>query len=115
QKDGRRGAAERAAEDDHVVVGGHGAIIRYHAPRMQETLHHLLAVWMQFVRDWGYLGVFVMMLFESTAVPIPAEVVIPPAAYLAAQGRFNVYGIVLAATAGSWAGSAASYWIAWKL
>jgi len=82
---------------------------------MQETLHHLLAVWMQFVLDWGYLGVFVMMAFESTAVPIPAEVVIPPAAFWAAQGRFNVYGIVLAATAGSWAGSAASYWIALKL
>ena len=82
---------------------------------MQSTLHHLLAVWMQFVLDWGYLGVFVMMFFESTAVPIPAEVVIPPAAYWAAQGRFNVVAIVIAATAGSWAGSAASYWIAWKL
>ncbi len=82
---------------------------------MQATLHHLLAVWMQFVLDWGYLGVFVMMVFESTAVPIPAEIVIPPAAYWAAQGRFNVVAIVVSATAGSWVGSAASYWIAWKL
>jgi len=82
---------------------------------MQQTLHHLLAVWMQFVLDWGYLGVFLMMVFESTAVPIPAEVVIPPAAYWAAQGRFNVWLIVVAATAGSWVGSALSYWIAYKL
>jgi membrane protein DedA with SNARE-associated domain len=82
---------------------------------MQETLHHLLAAWMQFVLDWGYLGVFVMMVFESTAVPIPAEVVIPPAAYWAAQGRFNVWLIVLAATIGSWVGSAISYWVALKL
>jgi membrane protein DedA with SNARE-associated domain len=78
-------------------------------------LHHLLTTWMQFVLDWGYLGVFVMMLFESTAVPIPAEIVIPPAAFWAAQGRFNVVGIIAAATAGSWAGSALSYWIALKL
>ena len=78
-------------------------------------LHHLLASWMQFVLDWGYIGVFVMMLFESTAVPIPAEVVIPPAAFWAAQGRFNIVGIIAAATAGSWAGSALSYWIALKL
>src|SRR2546428_9748221 len=78
-------------------------------------LHHLLVVWMQFVLDWGYLGVFAMMLFESTALPIPAEVVIPPAAYWASQGRFNVAAIVTVATAGSWAGSALSYWIAWKL
>ena len=70
---------------------------------------------MQFVLDWGYLGVFVMMMFESTAVPIPAEVVIPPAAYWASQGRFNLPAIVIVATVGSWAGSALSYWIAWKL
>ena len=82
---------------------------------MQETLHHLLASWMQFVLDWGYLGVFVMMVFESTAVPIPAEVVIPPAAYWAAQGRFNIWLVVVAATVGSWVGSALSYWIAYKL
>jgi membrane protein DedA with SNARE-associated domain len=76
---------------------------------MQSTLHHLLAVWMQFVLDWGYFGVFLMMVFESTAVPIPAEIVIPPAAHWAAQGRFNLVAIVTAATAGSWVGSAASY------
>jgi membrane protein DedA with SNARE-associated domain len=70
---------------------------------------------MQYVLDWGYLGIFVMMMFESTALPIPAEVVLPPAAYWASQGRFNLVAIVLAATAGSWAGSALSYWIAWKL
>jgi membrane protein DedA with SNARE-associated domain len=82
---------------------------------MQGTLHHLVAVWMQFVLDWGYLGVFLMMVFESTAVPIPAEVVIPPAAYWAAQGRFNIWLIVIAATVGSWVGSALSYWVAYKL
>jgi membrane protein DedA with SNARE-associated domain len=82
---------------------------------MGQTIHHLLAVWMQFVLDWGYFGIFVMMLFESTAVPIPAEVVIPPAAFWASQGRLNIFGVVLAATAGSWAGSAISYWLAYKL
>jgi membrane protein DedA with SNARE-associated domain len=82
---------------------------------MESSLHHLLAAWMQFVLDWGYLGIFAMMVFESTAVPIPAEVVIPPAAYWASQGRFNLALVVLAATAGSWVGSATSYWLAAKL
>src|SRR5437764_12600078 len=82
---------------------------------MTETIHHLVAVWMQFVLDWGYLGIFLMMVFESTAVPIPAEVVIPPAAYWAAQGRFNIWLVVIAATIGSWVGSAISYWVAYKL
>ncbi len=82
---------------------------------MEQTIHHLLAAWMQFILDWGYLGVFIMMACESTALPIPAEVVIPPAAYWASQGKLSLWGVILAATAGSWFGSAASYWVAWKL
>ncbi len=82
---------------------------------MLQTFHHLLAWWLQHVLDWGYLGIFVMMAFESTALPIPAEIVIPPAAYWAAQGKLSFAGVILAGTAGSWFGSAASYWIAWKL
>lgn len=78
-------------------------------------LHSLFAFWMQFVLDYGYFGVFVLMILESTAFPIPAEVVIPPAAFWAAQGKMNIWLIVIAATAGSWAGSAISYWIAWKV
>ncbi len=78
-------------------------------------LHHFFLTWMQFVLDWGYLGIFVMMAFESTALPIPAEVVIPPAAFWASQGHFNLALVIVAATAGSWAGSTASYWIAYKL
>jgi membrane protein DedA with SNARE-associated domain len=78
-------------------------------------LHSLFASWMQFVLDHGYLGVFVLMVFESTALPVPAEVVIPPAAFWAAQGKLNIWLVIVAATAGSWVGSAASYWIAWKL
>lgn len=78
-------------------------------------LHQLFASWMHFVLVWGYLGIFVMMMFESTALPIPAEVVIPPAAYWASQGKFNLIAVVIVATLGSWAGSALSYWIAWTL
>ena len=80
-----------------------------------QWFHHFFLTWMQFILDWGYLGIFVMMAFESTALPIPAEVVMPPAAYWASQGRFNLALVIVAATAGSWAGSAASYWIAYKL
>ena len=82
---------------------------------MEQTIHHLLAVWMQFILDWGYLGIFIMMACESTALPIPAEVVIPPAAFWASQGKLSLWGVILAATAGSWFGSAISYWVAWKV
>lgn len=79
---------------------------------MEQTLHKLLVFWMALVNDWGYFGIFLMMMFESTALPIPAEVVLPPAAFWASQGRFNIYLVVIIATAGSWVGSALSYWVA---
>jgi membrane protein DedA with SNARE-associated domain len=53
------------------------------------------------------------MALESTIVPIPSEVIIPPAAYLAhTQGQFTLVGVVLAGTGGSWAGASVMYWAA---
>ena len=52
------------------------------------------------------------MAIESTVFPLPSEVVVPPAAYWAGQGRFSFWGLVAAATLGSWAGAALSYWVA---
>ncbi len=59
----------------------------------------------------GYLGVFFLMLMESTVLPIPSEVVMPFAGFLIAEGRFNILGIVIASSLGSLAGSLISYYI----
>lgn len=74
-------------------------------------MHNLLHVWFSWVENWGYLGVFLLMALESSIVPVPSEVVMPPAAYLAAQGKLDMAGVILAGTAGSYFGSAVSYWI----
>ncbi len=74
--------------------------------------HSLLKTWFGLVDQWGYAGIFVMMAIESTVFPLPSEVVIPPAAYYAEQGRFHFWGVVMAATLGSWAGATISYWVA---
>src|SRR5947207_9147630 len=74
--------------------------------------HSLLRLWFELVRDWGYFGVALMMAIESTVFPLPSEVVIPPAAYWAAQGQMSFWGVVLAGTLGSWLGSAITYWVA---
>ncbi len=78
-------------------------------------MHALLAAWFSHVRDWSYLGVFVLMAIESTVFPLPSEVIVPPAAYWAARGELHFWGVVLAATSGSWAGSALSYAVARSL
>src|SRR5438128_12165408 len=51
------------------------------------------------------------MAMSSSPLPVPAEVVIPPAAFLAAQGKLNFAGVILAGTLGAYLGAAAMYWI----
>lgn len=74
--------------------------------------HSLFATWLELTLRWGYGGVFVMMAIESTVFPLPSEVVVPPAAYWARQGHLHFWGVVAAATLGSWAGAALSYAVA---
>src|SRR5262245_40342078 len=74
--------------------------------------HSLFALWFRLTLEWGYWGVFLMMAIESTVFPLPSEVVVPPAAYWATQGRMSFWGVVAAATVGSWLGAALSYGVA---
>src|ERR1700751_1207839 len=71
--------------------------------------HELLRTWFQWVELWGYAGIFILMALESSIVPVPSEVVMPPAAFWAAQGRMSFGLVVLAGTLGSYAGSVANY------
>jgi membrane protein DedA with SNARE-associated domain len=76
-------------------------------------LHHFLQVWFSWVQDWGYPGVIILMAMESSIFPVPSEVVIPPAAILAASGgSMSLLGVILAGTFGSWLGSAVTYFVA---
>jgi membrane protein DedA with SNARE-associated domain len=77
-------------------------------------MHHLIEIWFHWVLTGGYLAVFCLMALESTVFPIPSEVVIPPAAIVAAtqQGTgMSLAGVVIAGTLGSWFGSAIMYWV----
>lgn len=78
-------------------------------------MHDLIAAWFGWVHDWGYLGVVLLMAMESSILPVPSELVIPPAAYWATQGKMTLPGVVLAGTFGSYVGSmimyAASRWL----
>ncbi len=75
-------------------------------------MHALILIWFEWLRDWGYGGVVVLMALESTVLPVPSELVIPPAAFWASQGRMSLTGVILAGTLGSYLGSAVSYWMA---
>jgi len=74
-------------------------------------LHHFSDWYLATLAQGGYWLIAGLMALESTLVPIPSEVIIPPAAYLAhTQGEFSLVGVVLAGTGGSWAGASVMYW-----
>jgi membrane protein DedA with SNARE-associated domain len=77
-------------------------------------LHSLIETWFQWVHDWGYTGVILLMAMESSIFPVPSELVVPPAAILAAQGGgggMTFWGVILAGTVGSYLGSAITYFV----
>jgi membrane protein DedA with SNARE-associated domain len=80
---------------------------------LAELLHHFSDWYLATLSQGGYWLIAGLMALESTIVPIPSEVIVPPAAYLAhTQGQLSFAGVVLAATVGSWVGASAMYWAA---
>ena len=61
------------------------------------------------VEAFGYGGIFLATLVESTFVPVPAEATMLPAGMLAAQGVLNYWGVLFASTAGVLTGSLLNY------
>ncbi|MEV5819936.1 DedA family protein [Micromonospora harpali] len=59
----------------------------------------------------GAVGVALLVALESIIPPIPSEIVLAMAGYLASQGQFNVVLIVVAATVGSLLGALVLYWL----
>ncbi|MCF7835660.1 MAG: DedA family protein [Candidatus Marinimicrobia bacterium] len=68
-----------------------------------------------FIADIGYLGVMFLMMIESSFIPFPSEVIIPPAAFLAQQGQMNIILVVLAGLAGCLLGALLNYYLALTL
>lgn len=70
-----------------------------------------------FVENANYWFVFIFMVVESSFIPFPSEVVVPPAAYLAcsnvgAGDGMNIYMVVVMATLGALVGAFINYYLA---
>lgn len=78
-------------------------------------MFHQFVVWLAgTIGQWGYSGIVVLMTLESSFFPFPSEVVIPPAAYLAATGKMNLGLVVFCGSLGSLLGALFNYWVALK-
>lgn len=64
-----------------------------------------------FVEQGGYLGIALLMFLENVFPPIPSEVIMPLAGFVAAQGKLNFWLVLLAGTLGSVAGAVFWYFV----
>ncbi len=74
---------------------------------------HELIIWLvETIGALGYPGIFILMAMESSVIPLPSELVMPPAGFLAQKGDMNMLIVILLGTLGSLAGSYANYFAA---
>ncbi len=72
-----------------------------------------LVTWLiETVSKLGYPGILVLMAIESSILPLPSELIMPPAGYLAAKGRMDPFLAVAAGTLGSILGALVNYYLA---
>lgn len=76
-------------------------------------LFHTLFDW--YMANLNYFTIALLMLIESTFLPLPSEVVIPFAAYKAAQDELNILLVIISGTIGALAGSLINYTLAYYL
>lgn len=62
--------------------------------------------------DLGYPGIIALMAMESSILPVPAELVMPPAGYWVAKGEMNAVAAIASGVLGSLIGSLLSYYLA---
>ena len=68
-----------------------------------------------YFHNLGYGGIIVLMTIESSFIPLPSEIVMPPAGYLAAQGQFNIILVIISGVIGSLLGALINYVLAFYL
>lgn len=61
------------------------------------------------LNNLNYGAIFILMLLESTVIPVPSELVVAPAAYHAAAGDLHVWLVILSATLGADVGATINY------
>lgn len=75
-------------------------------------MNELISFLLSSMAGWGYWGIFIMMAIESTILPLPSELVMIPAGYLAFNGEMDVFGAIASGTLGSMAGAIVNYYLA---
>lgn len=78
---------------------------------LSEFFNFLLSI----TANLGYWGVGILMAIESSFIPMPSEIIVPPAAYLASLGKMNIWLIIIVGVLGSVVGAIFNYVIGYYL
>lgn len=79
---------------------------------MHDLIQRLLAGYQHSLQTGGYPYLVFLMALESSVVPLPSELIIPPAVLMVVAGNsgMTLSGIIVAAAFGSWVGASVMYW-----
>ncbi|MBF4461785.1 MULTISPECIES: DedA family protein [unclassified Rathayibacter] len=80
-----------------------------------DQLSGLVGVAARVIAALGEVGVGLMTLIETVFPPIPSELVLPLAGFLAQQGRMNLALVVVTATLGAYLGGLVLYWLGLRI
>jgi membrane protein DedA with SNARE-associated domain len=75
-------------------------------------MHAFLNWLVDTIGSMGYPGIMALMFVESTFIPLPSELVVPPAGYLISQDQMSWAGVLVSGTVGSLLGALFNYAIA---
>ncbi|MDD5272144.1 MAG: DedA family protein [Methylovulum sp.] len=75
-------------------------------------LHEVINWLVTTIGSMGYTGIFLLMAMESSIIPIPSEIIMPPAGYLVQEGKMNMALVILSGTSGSLFGAYVNYFAA---
>ncbi|TLN12063.1 DedA family protein, partial [bacterium] len=75
-------------------------------------MHEMITWLVTTIGAMGYPGIFLLMAMESSIIPVPSELVMPPAGYLAYKGQMNMIAAILCGTFGSLLGAYVNYFAA---
>jgi len=72
-------------------------------------MHTIIQWLLDTIGAMGYPGLFLLMAMESSIIPVPSELIMPPAGFLAFQGKMNMGIAIVCGTMGSLVGAYANY------
>ena len=78
-------------------------------------MHFVTSFLVSLISSYGYFAVFILMTLESALIPIPSEVTMPFAGFLAGVGVVNFWVVILVGALGNLVGSVVSYYLGFYL